>query len=269
MELLKKLKDFVWSKHFFKHLGLIILTYMVVVSIVILYLDSYTNHGQKIEVPNLVGKNIQNIQALLEEKDLQYEVIEEKYDPKKPQGTIIEQDPMPTSYSSVYVKEGRIIRLRISKKSDLVEMPSLINKSERFALQVLKNRGLKYRIEYQTSSEADGAVLYQKFKGKTIKEGQKIQIGSIILLVIGRNEGGPPVQIPNLYGLSISAARDSVLAIKSLDFFAVCPDCLTQADSLAARVQTQSPEYIQGVLSPSGTMVTVTASPNFVDNEQP
>lgn len=242
---------------------------MVVVSIVILYLDSYTNHGQKIEVPNLVGKNIQNIQALLEEKDLQYEVIEEKYDPKKPQGTIIEQDPMPTSYSSVYVKEGRIIRLRISKKSDLVEMPSLINKSERFALQVLKNRGLKYRIEYQTSSEADGAVLYQKFKGKTIKEGQKIQIGSIILLVIGRNEGGPPVQIPNLYGLSISAARDSVLAIKSLDFFAVCPDCLTQADSLAARVQTQSPEYIQGVLSPSGTMVTVTASPNFVDNEQP
>ena len=126
MELVKKLRDFVWSKHFLKHLGLIILTYFVVVSLVIFYLDSYTNHGQKIRVPNLVGKNINGIKATLEENDLQYEIIEEKYDPKKPQGTILEQDPIATSFSSVFVKEGRIIRLRISKKTDLVEMPSLL-----------------------------------------------------------------------------------------------------------------------------------------------
>lgn len=268
MELVKKLKDFIWSKHFFKHLGLIILTYIAIVSIVILYLDSYTNHGQKIEVPNLVGKNIKSIQALLEENDLQYEIIEEKYDPKKPEGTILEQDPLATSLSTVYVKEGRIIRLRISKKTDLVEMPSLISKSERFALQVLQNRGLKYKIEYQTTNEADGAVLYQKYKGQKIKEGEKIQIGSVILLVIGRNEAGPPVQIPNLYGLTVNAARDSIMAIPSLSFQPVYIDCRTAQDSLSARVQTQSPEYIDGVLSPSGTTVTVTASPNFEDGDR-
>jgi beta-lactam-binding protein with PASTA domain len=263
MELLKKIKAFIFTKHFIKHFGIIILTYLVVVSFVIFYLDSYTNHGQKIKVPNLVGKNINSIQALLDENDLIYEIIESKYDPKKPDGTILEQDPIATSKSTVFVKEGRIIRLRISKKTDLVEMPSLLNKSERFALQVLKNRGLKYKIEYKTSSEADGAVLNQKFKGQIIKEGQKIQIGSVILLIIGRNEGGAPVQIPNLYGLSIFAAKDSVMAIPSLTFISVCPDCINYEDSLKARVETQTPEYIEGVLSPSGTTVTIFASPNF------
>ena len=265
MELIKKIRDFVWSKHFLKHLGLIIITYIVVVSFVIIYLDSYTNHGQKIEVPNLVGKNVNSIQGLLEENDLQYAVIESVYDPTKPEGTIYEQDPLPTSKSTVFVKEGRIIRLRITKKSDLVEVPNLINKSERFALQVLQNRGLKYKIEYQASNEDDGAVLFQKFKGKTIKDGQKIQIGSVILLIIGRNEAGPPVQIPNLYGLTIFAARDSIQKFSNLTFIAICPDCLNSEDSLNARVNEQTPEFIEGVLSPSGSSVTVFASPKFED----
>jgi beta-lactam-binding protein with PASTA domain len=263
MELINKIKIFVWSKHFFKHLGLIMLTYLIIVSFVVFYLDSFTNHGQKIKVPNLVGKNINNIKKLLEENDLQYEVIESKYDPKKPEGTIIEQDPIATLISKVFVKEGRLIRIRISKQSDLVEMPSLINKSERFALQVLKNRGLKYKIEYKTSSESDGAVIQQKYHGKTIKEGQKIQIGSVVLLIIGRNEGGEPIQIPNLYGLTMFAAKDSILSIPSLNFIAVCPDCLNYEDSLNAKIETQSPEYIEGVLSPFGTSVTVFATPNF------
>ena len=263
MELIKKIRDFVWSKHFLKHLGLLILTYIVIVSFVIFYLDSYTNHGQKISVPNLVGKNINSIQALLEENDLKFEVIESIYDPKKPEGTILEQDPIATSISTVFVKEGRIIRLRISKRTDLVEMPSLINKSERFALQVLKNRGLKYKVEYQPSNEQDGAVLFQKYNGNVIKEGKKIQIGSVILLIVGRNEEKEPVQIPYLYGLTISAARDSINKIPTLDFLFICPECLTHEDTLSAKINEQTPEYIEGVPSPSGTKVTVFATPNF------
>jgi eukaryotic-like serine/threonine-protein kinase len=263
----KKIINFIWSKHFLRHLGLIILTYIVVVSCVIFYLDSYTHHGQKITVPNLIGKNINNISAMLEEADLEYEVIESVYDPKKPEGTIVEQDPLPTSISSVSVKEGRYIQLRISKKTDLVEMPSLLNKSERFAIQILKNRGLKYKIEYITSIEEDGAVLHQKFRGSTIKEGQKVQIGSVILLIVGRNAGGPPVQVPNLYGLSIYAARDSVMATNALEFMAICTDCITREDSLHARVKTQSPEFLPGVLSASGTKVIVTATSKFVEGE--
>jgi hypothetical protein len=48
-----------------------------------------------------------------------------------------------------------------------------------------------------------------------------------------------------------------------LSYIAICPDCLNYDDSLKAKVETQTPEYIAGVLSPFGTTVTVFASPNF------
>jgi beta-lactam-binding protein with PASTA domain len=237
----------------------------MVIGIVIFYLDSYTNHGQKIEVPNLVGKNISSIQSILEELDLEFEVVEVKYDPKKIKGTILDQDPKATLLSDVYVKEGRVIRLKISKSTDLVEMPDLISKSERFALQVLKNRGLKYEIEYKKSTESDGAVLNQKFKGKTIKSGVKLPIGSVIILVIGRNEGGEPIQIPNLYGLTLEEAKALVGENNGITFFPICPDCINATDSINARIESQVPEFIDGILSPYGSSVTVYATPNFVD----
>jgi len=263
MGIFQNIKAFVKTKQFFKHLGLIILAYFTVIIFVIYYLDSYTSHGQKIEVPNLVGKNVSSVQSILDELDLEYEVVEVKYDPKKIKGTILGQDPRATSLSSVFVKEGRIIRLKISKATDLVEMPDLISKSERFALQVLKNRGLKYEIEYKKSSESDGAVLNQKFKGRVIKSGEKIAIGSVIVLTVGRNEGGEPVQVPNLFGLTIEEAQVIFANTSGLTLFTVCPDCLTQSDSLRARIESQAPDFEESVLSPFGTTVTVYANPNF------
>ena len=46
---------FIKTKHFWKHLGLVFLFYLVMVFATILYLDFATNHGEKIAVPNFVG----------------------------------------------------------------------------------------------------------------------------------------------------------------------------------------------------------------------
>ncbi len=270
MDLIKKIINFIWTKRFAKHLGLIVLIYFLTVSAVVFYLDTYTNHGQKIAVPNLLGKNVKNIQAVLEANNLKYEVLDSIYDPKLVEGTIIDQDPAPTNISSVSVKEGRIIRVRVSKRSRLVEMPSLIDKSIRFAESVLKNRGLRYKIEYRPSSEANGAVLDQLFNGKKIKEGVKIPIGSIITVIVGRNEGGQPVSLPNLYGLTIFEARDRLASISSLNFMPICPDCLTYEDSLVARIESQTPEFIDSTFFvPAGTTITVFARKNFQGGQTP
>lgn len=257
MEFLTKLKNFILTKHFVKHVGLIILTYIIVVGGMVLILDSMTNHGQKIKVPALFGKNVKNIAALMEENDLQYEILDSIYDPSKPEGTILSQDPRPTDSTNVFVKEGRIIRLRVSKKTRLVEMPSLIDKSQRFAESVLKNRGLKYSITYETTTEADGAVLNQKYKGRTIKEGTRIPIGSTIYLVVGKNQGGEPVQIPDLNCLTISEVKERLSSMSSITLFESYINCQNAADSASAKVTSQTPEFIEGVLSPAGSTVTI------------
>lgn len=270
MEFLKKLKSFIWSRHFLKHFGLVILAYLLIIGVTVFYLDSFTNHGQQIQVPNLVGKNVNSVRADLEGLDLQYEVLDSIYDPSKPEGTILDQDPDATQFSKVFVKEGRVIRVRVSKKSRLVEMPSLIDKSQRFAESILKNRGLKFRIETKPTNEANGAVLDQRYKGVTVKEGTRIPIGSTVILVVGRNDIGLPTEIPNLYGLTIFEAKDRLASLGSFGFLPVCDACITYEDSLAARIESQSPEFIEGIFIPAGSTITVYATKNFpVEGQTP
>ncbi|MGV3630615.1 MAG: PASTA domain-containing protein [Bacteroidota bacterium] len=263
MEFLRKLKSFIWSKHFLKHFSLIIVAYIVIVGGTIFILDFTTNHGQKIKVPNLHGRNVKTIQSTLDELGLTYEILDSIYYPNKPEGTIISQDPRPTDSTDVYVKEGRIIKVRVSKKTNLVEMPSLLDKSERFAQSVLKNRGLKYKITYKATSEANGAVLEQRYNGQSITEGTRVPVGATIHLIVGRNEAGAPVQIPNLNGLTISEVKVRLSGMSSLNLFENYVNCANAADSSAARVSSQSPEYIEGVLTPSNTTITITLDKNY------
>ena len=262
-EFFSKLKLFVLSKHFLKQLGLVVIAYLVIIAITVFYLDSYTHHGEQIPVPNFVGKHVSSVGTQIEELGLQYEVLDSIYRPDKLPGTIIEQNPKPTSFSKLFVKEGRIIKFRVSKKTDNREMPSLVGRSERFAIGILENRGFKHRIKYKATAEADGAVLDQLYNGKHIKEGVKIKIGSTITLIVGRNELGEPVQIPDLYGLTIFEAKERLAALGSFEFNPQCPECLTYEDSSAARVISQSPEYVEGATILTGSPFTVNATKNF------
>lgn len=260
MEFWRKIRAFVWSKHFLKHTGYIVLTYIIVVGGLILYLEAYTNHGEKIEVPNLVGMRATTAQTTLEELDLQMELLDSVYRPDLPTGTIISQDPLPTKKSLVSVKSGRIIRVQISKRTNLVEMPSLIDRSYRYAQSVLENRGLKYKVTFVPTSEADGAVQKQLYKGRTIREGEKIQVGSTITLVVGQNDASAPVEIPDLQDQTISVARGRLNGMSLRLQIGACDGCTTAADSTSAIIYAQSPEYLEGSTVPSGTTIMVSAS---------
>lgn len=267
MELIAKIKSFVWSKKFLKNFGALILVYILIIFGVKGCLSFKTHHGQEIEVPNLVGKNQNNVATIMADSELEYEVLDSIYDPTKIEGTILEQDPAPTAKSKVYVKEGRTIKLRVSKRTQLVEVPSLVNKSQRFAEGVLRNRGFKYKLQYRPSQEAHGAVLEQLYNGKQIKPGTKIPIGSSIKLIVGRHDAGVPLPLPNLLGLTIVEASDRVKAMQNMEFLIVCPDCVTKNDSLVARVVSQSPEYVEEAVIASGGSITIYASKEIKEPE--
>ena len=237
---------FVRTKLFWKHFGLVILFYLVVVFGTMLYLDFATNHGQKIRVPNFVGMSGEAAKNKIEELDLTYQILDSIYDPTLPEGTVIEQLVEPTSLSWVYVKSGRIIGLRLSKRTQLVEMPSLVHKQVQVAQSILELRGLRFIIQYQATSEANGSVLDQRFKGRRIKEGERLPIGAVVTLIVGQNDEGEPIPLPNLIGLTMSEAQFifDTLGVSSFSF--MCPDCLNSQDSSAARIFSQSPEYIEG-----------------------
>lgn len=268
MNLLKKIRNFVWSKAFLKNFGALILFYILLYLIVNWRLNASTNFGQKIEVPNFVGKNANNLKHIIGDLPITVEVLDSIYDPTKVEGTILAQDPAPTSSSDVYVKEDRVIHIRVSKRTQLVEMPDLKNKSQRFAETVLRNRNFKYRLEYKASMEANGAVMEQLYKGKPIKPGTKIPIGSSVKLIVGRNLAGVPLPLPNLYGLTVVEARDVVAGMMNMELLVVCPDCFTKSDTLAARVKSQSPEWVEDAIVASGGSITIYALKEFEETPQ-
>lgn len=260
MTLLKKIGNFIWSKAFAINFAVLILLYVIVFLTTKSCIDSRTKHGEKIEVPNLIGKNQNNLKNLLGSSDLNVEVLDSIYDPTKVEGTILEQDPSPTALSQVYVKSGRTIKIRVSKRTQLVEVPNLVDKSQRFAESVLRNRSFKFKLEYKPSNESHGAVMQQLYKGKPIAEGTKIPIGSTIKLIVGRDEQGVPLELPNLQGLTIVEARDRVNNMMNMEFIVACPSCITKNDSLVARVQSQSPEWSEGAVVASGGAISIFAS---------
>ena len=233
-----------WVKLILINLGLGILFYFIVIFSTIKYLDVYSNHGEEIAVPNLVGKKSSVAKMQLEEMGLSYEILDSIYDPSLPNGIVKQQMIEPTSISKVKVKENRIIGLRLSKKTELTEMPDLVFKHVDFAQGILENRGFSSRIQYKPTKEANGSVLDQKYNGKSITKGTRIPIGSEITLIVGQNEVGVLVELPNVVGMNYQDAI-SLLGSKGLESIStICNDCQTLQDTLSAVVFGQSPEYI-------------------------
>lgn len=252
--------NFLKSRRFLKHFGLVILFYLVVIFGTMFILDWSTNHGEKIEVPNIVGKNSNDAKTILEESGLKYQIIDSIYDPKKPNGTVLEQTPGPTKTTTIFVKPGRIVGLRVSKKQKLVEVPNLINKSQRFAVSILQNRGLKYIIRYRpVAQDASGTVVDQLYKGKKVVYGTMLPVGSTITVYVGEFVEEDAEKIPDLYGMTIAEAI-RVLDEIGFSYEYGCTDCKTKADTMAAIVITQSPEYSRGKELSKSETITFTGS---------
>lgn len=177
------LLKFLFSKTFFKHLALALVVFLALFFVFTKWLASTTNHDEFREVPNLIGKKMEIAKKLLEERDLELGDVEYKdYNPKFPKEAIVEQSPI----ANEKVKEGRKIYLSINKSEyRLATIPNLKDKTQRHAVSTLKILGFKIgEITYKPHFAKD-AVLALKHKGKEIKAGDRLQVTSVIDLVLG------------------------------------------------------------------------------------
>lgn len=267
ISLLSQIKIFILSKHFLKHFGLVILFHLFAIFFTIIYLNFATNHGEKIAVPNLVGLSAEEAKQKLEDLGLEYQILDSVYDAKsplfkKPAGTVYEQLVEPTFSSLIFVKSNRVVGLRLTKKTELIEMPSLIHKQIQFAQSILEGRGLRYAIKYRASSEENGSIIEQLYKGQRIKDGMRISIGAVITLIVGQNDIGEPVNAPNLIGLFRDEALYILDTMGITSYNIICPDCITHEDSISAIIISQTPEYIEGATVLKSTQFTISMQKN-------
>lgn len=234
-----KILKFLISKVFLINLAIAIVLSVILLWGTFFVLDSYTQHGEAISVPDFKGLTIQEVEELAQSKLLRYEVTDSVYLLDVARGTVVEQSPIP----DFKVKENRTIFLTMNAVlPERVQMPKLEGITLRQATSILETYGLKIGKLTYVPDIAKNVVLKQEYKGSKINVGELIKKGEEIDLVLGRGISDEKTVVPNVLGKSYPEI-ENILTEYSLNLGAVTPDetIKTKDDTLSSRVWKQSP----------------------------
>jgi beta-lactam-binding protein with PASTA domain len=174
--------SFIKSKQFLIHLGIILATIFLVFFCLIKSLGSYTNHGDFTEVPDFKGQETANLKSFVADKEVSFQIIDSIYDPKEKSGIVLRQEPEAKSQ----VKHNRTIYLYVTGMvAPQIQMPKLIDRSERQARLIIQTYGLKVGKVLEKSADCNGCIMGQSIKGVAIEPGTAVKKGSVVDLVVG------------------------------------------------------------------------------------
>jgi beta-lactam-binding protein with PASTA domain len=227
-----------------------VVIFCLLLYVVFAWLGSYTHHGEKLPLPDLSHMSIVEAKKVLEDNGLQYTIEDSVYMENFMPGMVVSQIPGPFIVNpktgekeSYMVKENRRVYLTINKlRPPMVSMPSLIHDSKRIAVRKLSNLGMNIVLEYKSNNTCGGCVLEQIYNGRRLKEGERIERGSIVTVVLGKMSN-KTVGVPNIIGLKLINARTKLInySINLGRISGDCTGCKTQYDTLNAFVVKQNP----------------------------
>ena len=160
---------------------------IVAIPILVLYmLDSFTHHGEKIEVPNVVGKSVYDAEVMLKDRDLMAMVVDSVYNKNAPRGSVLEQSPKP----GYEVKGGRMIYLIVNLKGEpMAQLPDVVSHgSLREAVALLQSLGFKLTAHKQVLGRPKDLVIGVKQGMRDVHAGETIPRDRALTLVIGGGE---------------------------------------------------------------------------------
>jgi eukaryotic-like serine/threonine-protein kinase len=235
------LKNFLLSKVFLKNLGLAVIIIVGLVMVLLIWLNFYTRHGQARPIPDFYGLTMEQTARLAKKSRLKYQVIDSVYTSLVPRGCVAEQNPKP----GFKVKKWRNVVLTINAYNpEMVAMPNLVDLPIRQAIALIASTGLEMgELRYRPDLSID-IVIEQHYNGKNITEGDSLQKGSVIDLVLGKGLSNQRTSVPDLTGMALEPARRKIL-ISSLNLGTYIYDntIINGKDSLNAFVYKQNPEY--------------------------
>ena len=185
------------SKSFFKNLLFIGLFFVAVFLLILLWLRMYTNHGQKLVLPDFVEMPVEDARSMAEEETFEIIVNDSVHIIGKAGGIIIDQNPKPDSK----VKENRKIYVTTTKyiadQIKVAGLPTLYGRDFERKSKELSFMDLNSVVkDYMYDPGEPNHVLEVYYNGKMIvsKEGReedvKIEKGGTLEFVLSKRFGG-------------------------------------------------------------------------------
>ncbi len=206
------------------------------------YLKSYTDHGESVTVPPLIGMTLEEAESFIADRTMELHVMDSIYNPDLKPGEVINQNPSPGSK----VKENRTLYLTIrSYQAEEEPIPDVEGISLRNAISKLKNAGFTIGDRIYRPYKYTNAVLYVSYQDEKVEPGMTFPKGTEFDLVVGNGLGDTRVLVPNLIGNTLDEAEFILLGGYNLNIGAVEYDTTTvfsKRDSLNAVIYRQQPE---------------------------
>lgn len=234
-------KTFIQSNVFIKNIGFAIIILVGAVLMLLIWFNFYTRHGQARPVPDFYGLTMEETAKLAKKSKLRYQVIDSVYTTLVLRGCVAEQNPKP----GFKVKKWRNIVLTINAfHPEMVAMPNLVDLPKRQALALIESSGLEIGLLKYKSDLAIDVVINQQYNGKNIPEGDSLQKGSVVDLVLGKGLSNQRTPVPDLIGMNLEPAKNKIL-VSSLNLGTYIYDntIINGKDTLNAFVFKQNPDF--------------------------
>ena len=163
---------------------------------------------KQIQIPNVVGKSLQEVKAITDEAGIKYDVAGEAFSADVEAGLVISQEP---KYADNYkVLENSVLKVTVSKGLEMTNIPKLVGLTKQEAENELNKAGLKMEIKEETSEKIEQNYVISQEP----EEGKEIPKGSTVAMTVSLGRGIEEVDVPNVIGKTEEEAKKAIEGAK-------------------------------------------------------
>jgi len=262
--MLEKIINFFKKNYLLKHLLMMFLFVVIVLFTVLLWLRIYTNHGQKIEMPDFSELELKDAKKIANKSSFSLVVNDSIHNVGMKGGIVLSQNPEPGSM----VKEGRTVYVTVTKynadKIKISELPVLygVDYEQKKTELSYRNIGCKIKGRKYDPGEPnyilevwyDGDLIISR---DVLKSDVQINKGDVLEFVISESGGGTFL-IPSLTCNTLGAAE--FLVESSRLTIGDVREIGTVTDRNTAYIVSQDPPYDGESKIGEGSSINLTIS---------
>ena len=209
----------------------------------------FQNERLDVDLPNFVGKTLTDIQNTAEYKSFKF-TVEEEFNNEYAVGTVFDQSPIPPKK----IKESGEIKLYVSKGTQIVTIPDIIDMTSGEAKTTLRALDLSVRQESVTdeSHETNRVVRVSPVVGS------EVESGSTVTIYVNTLTMSSTVAVPKLVDMLLYEARTT------LNSYGLSMGTVTVVPSTAPSGTVLTQSIDPGTMVATNTAIDMTVSDGTV-----
>ena len=165
---------------------------------------SNATRPKDVEIPNLVGKTVDEAKDILKQNKLNYVEESQEYNTEVPEGQIISQNP--PYVQGRRIKENTSIKVVVSKGTETTTVPKLKGLTKDEAQEIANDAKIKLDFQEETSKTVEAGVIIKQEKA----EGETVNAGDTIKVYISIGTGIKQVKVASVVGQDEETAKKTL-----------------------------------------------------------